>query len=176
MGGKKPRVTTHQAEEAIFSRFSEAYKSHYGASLEEVVHRDKPDFSARDSVTMQALGIEVTGAYQDAREAEINYWLNGDWGILTGSFENLVDNINRALADKAVAVVGYDPIGPILLAIWIGSFVFPEKRDMELLVTRLTMPPNTYSLIALVVTEGHPSSPALHILKEAQSWRRNGPA
>jgi len=176
MGGKNPRVTKEQAEQAIYNRFATAYMAHYGATLEHPVHRDKPDFSAQDSVTMQTVGIEVTGAYQDAREAEINYWLSGDWGILTGSFENLLDSINRTLADKVHVSTGYEPVGPLLLAIWVGSFIFNEKRDMSFLTPRLTIPPNTLSLIALVVTEDDTAIPALHILQEATGWRRSGPA
>jgi len=176
MGARKPRVTKEQAEQAIFDRFAKAYERHYGASLEGRVHRDKPDFSARDSVTTQTLGIEVTGAYHDAREAEINYWLNGDWGVLTGSLDNFVDSINQVFADKSQTANAYDRVGPLLLAIWIGSFVFNQKRDMNFLAPRLTIPKNPYSLIALVVTDDTGTLPTLHILQELTGWRESGAA
>ena len=64
-------------------------------------HRDRPDYSAIDSTTGQTIGIEVTGVYQDAREAEINYWLSGNWGIIVGDIDGLVENINRSLDDKS---------------------------------------------------------------------------
>jgi hypothetical protein len=168
---KKPRVTKDQAELAIVSRFAQAYSRHYGSELNTPIHRDKPDFAATDSDTGQVLGIEVTGVYQDAREAEINYWLEGDWGIISGNAEGLVAHINRALAEKAAKALAYEPIGPFILAIWVGSFIFNLKSDAEFLARSLAIPPNPYSLIALVITDDGSGETVLHILQEIPDWR-----
>ena len=168
---RKPRVSKVQAEQAIVERFVEAYSRHYGAPLIDLTHRDRPDFSAVDSVTLQTLGIEVTGVYQDEREAEINYWLEGEWGTIVGNVDGLISNIDRALIEKAEKSTTYQEIGPIVLAIWIGSFIFHHKTDMKYLAPRLHIPDNPFSLIALVISDDLGQVPLLHVLKELPSWR-----
>ena len=105
---RNPRVSKEQAEKAIVDRFAEAYARHYGTRLNNLIHRDMPDFSATDSSTLQIVGIEVTGVYQDEREAKINYWLEGEWGSIIGNISGLISNINRALIDKAEKSASYE--------------------------------------------------------------------
>jgi hypothetical protein len=169
---RKPRVSKEQAEIAILHRFAEAYSRHYGAQLDGLTHRDKPDFSAVDSITHQTLGIEVTGVYQDEREAEVNYWLEGEWGILAGNLDALLSSMNQALINKAEKSASYEKIGPFILAIWIGSFVFHHASDVKGIEPRLHIPDNPFSLIALVVTDDRGQVPELHVLQETPSWRR----
>ena len=173
---KRPRVTKAQAEKAIIDRFAEAYYRHYGAQLNNLTQRDVPDFSAVDSITLQTLGIEVTGTYQDEREAEINYWLEGEWGVIVGDFDSLMGRINCALGDKAKKSLSYERIGPLILAIWIVSFVFHHETDVKFIRPRLHIPDNPFSLIALVVTDDHSRHPMLHILQEVPTWRHKGSA
>jgi hypothetical protein len=173
---RRPRVSKLQAELAIVERFADAYFRKFGARLDDLTHRDKPDFSAVDSATHQTLGIEVTGVYQDEREAEINYWLEGEWGTIVGNFDALIANINRALVDKADKASSYEPLGPLVLAIWIGSFVFNHDTDMRFMKPRLKIPANPFSLIALVLTDEHSQEPVLHLLHELPSWRQTGSA
>jgi hypothetical protein len=167
----KPRVTKQQAEQAIFDRFVQAYSTHYGSRLVNPIHRDRPDFSAEDLDTRQTLGIEVTGVYQDAREAEINYWLSGDWGIIVGDIQGLVAKINRALQEKSDKAVQYENIGPLILAIWIGSFIFKTKTDIQFIQHELGVPKNPFSLVTLVISKDDYTAPVLHILEESPGWR-----
>ena len=173
---RRPRVSKLQAEQAILNRFAEAYFRKFGARLSDLTHRDRPDFSAVDSATRQTLGIEVTGVYQDEREAEINYWLEGEWGIIVGDFDALVANINSALVEKAEKSSSYERLGPLILAIWIGSFVFDHDTDVRFMKPRLEIPDNPFSLIALVVTDEHGQQPVLHLLQERPAWRQTGSA
>ena len=173
---KKPRVSREEAEQAIFRRFVEAYAGHYSAELTNVIHRDAPDFSAIDSITGQTLGIEVTGAYQDEREAEINYWLEGEWGTIVGNVAGLIANINSALIDKAEKAKSYEKIGPLLLVIYIGSFIFHHETDMMFIVPSLSIPPNHYSLISLVITDERGEVPKIQVLQEVPGWREGGSA
>ena len=173
---KIPRVTREEAEVAIFERFAEAYSRHYRSSLRVPIHRDKPDFAANDLSTGQLLGVEVTGVYQDAREAEINYWLEGEWGTIVGNAEGLIAHINRALAEKAEKAREYEPIGPFILAIWVGSFIFHSSADARHLARHLVIPANPYSLIALVITDDAGDAPDLYLLQELPGWRVPGAA
>jgi len=171
---KKPRVSKEEAEKAIFRRFVDAYEGLYSAELTGVIHRDSPDFSAVDSITAQTLGIEVTGAYQDEREAEINYWLEGEWGTIVGNAAGLIANINTALIDKAERAKSYEKIGPLLLAIYIGSFIFHHETDMRFIVPSLSIPFNHYSLICLVITDERGDLPKIQVLQEMPGWREGG--
>ena len=165
------RVTKEEAEWAIFNRFSPAYETQYGAALTEPAYRDKPDFSAIDAETGRTIGIEVTGVYQDAREAEINYLIDYEWGSLTGSFDSLVANVNLSLASKSTKAQKYEWSQPLALAIWLGSFLFRFVGDAKLLVPALTVPANRFSLIALVVEDEASHAPRLHVLQELRNWR-----
>lgn len=167
----KPRVSKLQAEQAIVDRFLKAYSRRYGSSLTNLIHRDRPDYSAIDSVTGQTVGIEVTGVYQDEREAEINYWLSGDWGIIVGNVDGLVENINRSLEDKSKKAISYERVGPLILAIWIGSFIFKTKTDIRYIEQNFVIPQNPFSLIALIITDDNYQNPLLHVLQELPSWR-----
>lgn len=171
MGSKGSRVTKERAEKAILNRFVQAYELRYGAKLIDPVHRDKPDFVATDSELGRLVGIEVTGVYQDEREARISYLLEGYWGKIIGSFDDLVDATNRALDEKSQKASSYEPVGPLLLAIWIGSFVFNHAKDMKFLGPKLTVPSNPFSLISLIVKDDETSNPALFILEESPAWR-----
>jgi hypothetical protein len=168
---KKPRVSKEEAEKAIFRRFVEAYARHYSAELTSITHRDAPDFSAVDSTIGKTLGIEVTGVYKDEREAEINYWLEGEWGTIVGNIAGLIANINCALIEKAEKAKSYEKIGPLLLAIWIGSFIFHYETDMRFIVPSLNIPPNPFSLIILVITDDRGEVPIIHVLQEDPGWR-----
>ena len=176
MSPHNPRVTKEQAEEAIFARFADAYAQHYGASLLSPIHRERPDFAAVDASTGQTLGVEVTGAYQDDREAEINYWLSRNWAYIEGNFDLLITAINERLADKSAKSGSYDRIGPLLLAIWLGSFLFHHKTEVKLIAPSLVIPANSFSLIALIITDDAGQKPLLHILQETPGWRTRGAA
>ncbi|TDI84709.1 MAG: hypothetical protein E2O74_04665 [Chloroflexi bacterium] len=169
-------MSKDEAEKAIFRRFVEAYERHYSTELTDIIHRDAPDFSAVDSIKGKTLGIEVTGAYQDEREAEINYWLEGEWGRVVGDAAGLIANINRALIDKGEKAKSYEMIGPLLLAIYIGSFNFHHENDMRIIVPSLRMPSNHFSLIGLVITDERGELPRIQVLQEVSGWREGGSA
>ena len=166
-----PRVTKEQAERAMFDRFAEAYLNFYGAPLSSPVRRDRPDFSAVDTATGTTVGVEVTGTYQDNREAQINYWLHGNWEKIEGDLGGLVDHVNRALSEKATKAASYAPIGPLVLAIWVGSFIFGHQTEIQFILPRLVIPPNPYSLIALVIRDDTGTTPMLQVLQEVKGWR-----
>jgi hypothetical protein len=124
----------------------------------------------------KTVGIEVTGAYQDDREAEINYWLEGEWGVIVGDVDGLIANINRSLTDKAEKAKSYEMIGPLLLAIYIGSFIFHHESDMRFIVPSLSIPSNPFSLIGLVITDERSDLPKIQVLHEVSDWRAEGSA
>jgi hypothetical protein len=168
---RRPRVTKDQAEWAIFHRFQEAYTSQYGSALVSPTRRERPDFSAVDAASGATLGIEVTGAYQDEREAQINYWLHGNWEEISGDLDGLVSHINRSLSEKAAKAATYEPIGPLVLAIWVGSFIFNHQTEIRFIAPQLTIPPNPFSLIALVIRDDRGTTSLLHIIQEKPGWR-----
>ena len=163
------KISKKQAEVALFERFAVCYHARYGADLVDIAHGDKPDFLATDSVLGIRLGVEVTGAYQDSREAEINYSKHVWWGALTGSAADTVTAVNHAMAKKAEKRRQYAFRGPILLAVWIGSLVFAHESDFRLLAPRLLVPENQYSLISLILKSD--SGPTLLVLQEDPKWR-----
>ena len=169
-------MSKEEAEKAIFRRFIEAYEQHYSAELTDIIHRDAPDFSAVDSMMGETLGIEVTGAYQDEREAEINYWLEGEWGVVVGDVAGLIANIDKALVDKAEKARSYEMIGPLILAIYIGSFIFHHESDMRFIVPSLSIPSNQFSLIGLIITDERSEHPKIQVLQEVPGWREGGSA
>ena len=52
-------------------RFSYAFEKCYGTKLANIIHGDRPDFEAEDPSTDNVFALEVTGVYQDNREAMI---------------------------------------------------------------------------------------------------------
>lgn len=167
-----PRVTKQQAELAIFDRFVKAYSRHFGTTLEKIKHRDKPDFSAVDAGTGQTIGVEVTGVYQDEREAKINYWLSGTWGKIEGNVEGLISSINRSMVEKAAKAISYQNVGPLILAMWIGSFIFKTRSDIKYFEHDLIIPKNPFSLIVLILKDENYQDPVFHILQQVPGWRK----
>jgi len=160
-----PRITKEEAELTIFERFIAAFERRFGYSLVDVEHDDKPDFRAVDPTLGEPIGIEITGAYQDPTEARIQYWDIDKWGKLIGSIDDLVENINTRLEDKAAKSWEYDFEGRLVLGIWIGSLVFNEKIDMDMIRNRLFFPENAFSNIWLIVKNRQDGSSELYDLK-----------
>ena len=164
------RVTKEEAEWAIFNRFTSAYQTHYHTILQSPSYRDKPDFSVIDVESSSLIGVEVTGVYQDAREAEINYLIDYEWGSITGSFDDLVHNVNLSLGKKALKAEKYEWDHPLVLAIWLGSILFSTFSDVPFLVPKLTIPKNRYSMITLVLEDDITQAPSLYVLQEHPEW------
>ena len=160
-----PRIPREQAEQLIFDRFASAFEARFGSPLTDVVHRDRPDYEAIDPRTQVRFGIEITAAYQNPREARIQYWDLDYWGTFTGSIDDLVDSLNQVLADKADKVEGYNFNDDVALAIWLGSLVFQDKTDVGFFRHRIAIPENSFSDIWLILRNREDQSDELYRLQ-----------
>jgi len=159
------RIPRDQAEQLIFDRFASAFEAMFGSPLRNVVHRDRPDFEAIDPRTGNRFGIDITAAYQNQREARIQYWDMDYWGTFTGSVDELVDSLNQVLADKAEKVEDYEFDDEVALAIWLGSLVFQDKTDVGFFRHRIAIPENSFSNIWLIVRNRDDQSNELYRLQ-----------
>ena len=95
------RVNHEEAEKAILARFIEAYRKRFGIELAIVIHRDRPDFEVTNPKTKECVGIEVTGVYQNSKEAIIQYTTMGEEDIFHGNLDELVESLKVCLKQKA---------------------------------------------------------------------------
>src|SRR5689334_2429234 len=115
------RASKEQAEQIILDRFLVAYRKRFGTELKVIAHRDKPDFEIIDPEQDIVFGIEVTGGYQDRREARIQYSTNDNIPQVEVSIDAVLESINTRLSEKAEKVKSYAFSGEIWLVIPIGS-------------------------------------------------------
>lgn len=158
------KVDTKVAENKIFEKFQEAFTKEYGVYLSEIIHRDKPDFEAFDPRTNQRIGIEVTGVYQDEREAKIQYGKIENWNSYSASLVEILFKLNNILAKKAEKSKKYNFGGQIFLAIWIGSLVFSQANDMNFIRRDIVIPENSFTKIWLILESRKDYSPELYLL------------
>jgi len=160
-----PRIPKQKAEQLIFDRFALAFEAMFDSSLTNVIHRDRPDYEAIDPRTGECLGIEITGVYQNPREARIQYWDLEYWGTFTGSVDELVDSLNQVIADKSKKVENYEFEDKVSLAIWLGSLVFQDKTDVNFFRYSIVIPENSFSDIWLIVRDRGDNSNQLYCLQ-----------
>ncbi len=160
-----PRISRQKAEQLIFDRFARAFETMFGSPLTDVNHRDRPDYSAIDPRTGECLGIEITAAYQNPREARIQYWDLEYWGTFTGSVDDLVDSLNQVIADKVKKVEDYKFEDRVSLAIWLGSLVFQDETDVNFFRHSIVIPENLFSDIWLIVRDRGDNSDQLYCLQ-----------
>lgn len=158
-------VSREEAEVAILERFLIAYRKRFGVELTNIIHRDKPDFEVINPLTQERIGIEITGVYQNEKEAKIQYGAVDDWEIFQGSTEELLESLNRRLDGKARKCESYRYEGRIFLVIWLGSLVFNQKYDVDFIRREIVIPKNAYSEIWLVIREREDNSPELYSLQ-----------
>jgi len=160
-----PRIPRDEAERIIFDRFQSAFEREFGSPLTKVVHRDRPDFEAVDPRTGEQIGVEITAAYQNPREARIQYWDLDYWGSFTGSVDDLVGSLNRVIAAKAEKSKDYEFKGNLALAVWLGSLVFQDKIAVGFFRHRIYVPENLYSDIWLILRNQEDQSYELYLLQ-----------
>jgi hypothetical protein len=160
-----PRISKLEAENAIMERFVSAFHREYGIKLRSIVHRDKPDYSAFDPSRNITIGIEITGVYQDDEEAKIQYWALDEWDLIIGSLEQIIARINEGIEKKVISAENYQFKQYLVLAIWIGSLVFNERRDMDFIKQELIIPKNVFRDIWLIIQNFNDHSPELYRLQ-----------
>lgn len=153
------------AEKAIINRFIKGYKRLFGIDLVIVCHSDKPDFEVLNTQTGEKFGVEVTGLYQNDREAKIQYNREPNWDRFPGSWDDLIARLNTLLAKKADKANDYQYTGRILLAIYVGSLVYNETKDFDHIHTLITIPENRFSEIWLMLRDNTGRETELKILK-----------
>jgi hypothetical protein len=156
-----PRITKDEAEIAIMDRFVSAYEKMYGVQLLDIIHRDKPDFSAFDPSRNILMGIEITGVYKNSEEAKIQYWEVDEWGPISGSSDDILVSINKGIGKKIKRAENYQFNGYLVLVIWNGSLVFNERFDMEFIKSGFVVPNNKFRDIWLIIKNHKDSSPEL---------------
>lgn len=159
------RVSTEQAQQAIMQRIVEAYPKYRNLHLEYITPRDRPDFEATIKETDERIGIEVTGLYQDEREAKINYNEIPDWGSQPLIVDSIVAALNLLLKKKATSSQNYQFDGRMFLAIWTGSFVFNTPQDFNLILPLVSVPDTKFSEIWLVLRDRNTSDSVLLALR-----------
>ncbi len=152
------------AERAILDRFIQAYSKRFSIELTNITHQDKPDFVVVNSVTGEILGIEVTGAYQNAQEAKIQYGVE-KLDRFVSSSDEIISSLNARLSDKAEKSKAYVFDSRMILVIWLGSLVFNQKTDIDRFLHKLVIPNSKFSEIWLVVRDKDDYSPDLYLLQ-----------
>ncbi len=158
------RVTREQAEQAIIQRFVRAYSNQCDIQLENIIARDKPDFEATIWDSGEKIGIEVTGLYQDDREAMINYNEIPDWDNQPLHIESIIDELNKRLEKKSTSSQQYRFDGRILLAIWVGSFTFYTYEDFDAISPFIKVPESKFSEIWLILRKDNSNEPYIMAL------------
>ena len=159
------KVSKEAAEAAILERFMIAYQKQFGHSFTRIRHQDKPDFAVRNPLTKERIGIEVTGVYQNDKEARIQNGASEPWDDYETSIEELLRSINTRLTKKARKSKKYEFNGRMFLVIWLGSRAFNQKAHMDLIRSRFVIPKNKFSEIWLIITENGDDSPLLYPLQ-----------
>jgi hypothetical protein len=155
--------TKELAQEAIINKFAEAYASNCGDYLENISSRERPDFEATINQTGERIGIEVTGLYQNQREAMINYNKIPEWETFTGSLDEIVSSLNIRLEKKAALSSKYEFDGRLLLAIWAGSMIYNQPIDFEFILDKIKVPSSNFDQIWLLL-EDKKGKPTLLLL------------
>jgi hypothetical protein len=155
------RITREQAQQAIMQKFVEAYYRQHGIQLVGIVERDKPDFEAMISESRQKIGIEVTGIYQDEREAKINYSEITEWDSHPSFIEKVIPALNTGLENKAKRSRKYEYDGRIILVIWVGSFIYNTPQDFSAIGSKIKVPDSRFSEIWLVLRDDNTDQPML---------------
>jgi hypothetical protein len=158
-------VSKEEAEVLILEHFLIAYQKRFNVKLTNIIHRDKPDFDVTNPITKEHIGIEVTGSYQNEREAIIQYGDIDDGELFVGSIEELLTSLNNRLNDKAEKSKTYKFNGRIFLVIWLGSLVFNQKFDVDFIRHKLFIPQNRFSEIWLIIRDKDDYSPELYPLQ-----------
>ena len=159
------RVSKEDAEKVILDRFLAAYRKRFGVELKVIAHQDKPDFKVSDPESGRVLGIEVTGAYQDTREARIQYSTNDTDPKVEASIDEVLASINARLSDKTAKLKSYVFDGEIWLVILIGSLVYHSKSDIDSFRGRIVIPENLFTKIWLIIRNDIDYSPELYQLQ-----------
>lgn len=146
-------LTREQAEQAELIKFASAYVDRCGCHLDSFVKREKPDFEATIQETGRKIGIEFTGLFQDERQAKINYNERLEWGSHILEVDKIVEELNRLLIKKIERVLQYEFEGKIILAIWVGSFIFNTPQDFLKILPRINVPESRFSEIWLVLQQ-----------------------
>jgi hypothetical protein len=147
------RIKKKNGEGFIINRFTKGYALTCGISLINIFTRERPDFEATIKESGQRIGIEVTGLYQNRREAMINYSEIPDWDIFTGSLDEILSSLNSLLEKKAALSYEYEFEGRLLLTIWAGSMVFNQLFDFKIIFDQIEVPLSRFDQIWLILKD-----------------------
>jgi hypothetical protein len=146
-------IKKKNGEGFIINRFTKGYSVTCGISLINISARERPDFEATIRETGEKIGIEVTGLYQNHREAMINYSKITNWDTFTGSLDEIVSSLNIRLEDKALKSYKYEFEDRMLLAIWVGSMIFNQPIDFEFVLDQIKVPSSRFDQIWLILED-----------------------
>ena len=147
------RRTKKNREGFIIKRFIKGYALTCGIDLIDLSPRESPDFEATIRETGERIGIEVTGLYQNQREAMINFGKIPMWDTFTGSLDEIVSSLNIRLEDKALKSYKYEFEDRMLLAIWVGSMIFNQPIDIEFILDQIKVPSSRFDQIWLILED-----------------------
>lgn len=156
-------IKKKNGEGFIINRFTKGYSVTCEISLIDISARERPDFEATIRETGEKIGIEVTGLYQNQREAMINFNKFPKWDTFMGSLDEIVSSLNTILEKKAVLSYDYDFDGRLLLAIWAGSMVYNQQFDFEFIFDQIKVPSSRFDQIWLIL-EDEKGEPTLMLL------------
>jgi len=146
-------IKKKNGEGFIINRFTKGYSVTCGISLINISARERPDFEATIRETGEKIGIEVTGLYQNQREAMINYFKIPDWDTFAGSLDEIVSSLNIRLEKKAALSNEYEFEGRLLLAIWTGSMAFNQPFDFKFIFDQIEVPSSRFDQIWLILKD-----------------------
>jgi hypothetical protein len=158
------KVSGKTAEFEILKRFIIGYRKRFSIELNNINHRDKPDFEVSNPNTGECFGIEVTGMYQNEEEPKIQYGSIDKWDHFCGSIEELLSSLNIRLKDKARKSKSYNYCRRMLLAIWLDSLIFTAKFDVDFIRNQIIIPDNNFSEIWLII-QSKDDTPELYPLR-----------
>lgn len=150
------RITKKNGEEYIIKRFTEAYALTCGINLVNISPREidkPPDFETTIKETGERIGIEVTGLYQNNREAKINFSEIPLWDAFSGSLDKIASALNRLLKKKALKSYKYEFEDRMLLAIWVGSIIYHSEFDFRFISNQIEVPESKFNEIWLILKD-----------------------
>lgn len=147
------RITKKNGEGFIIKRFTKGYALTCRINLINISTRERPDFEAMIKETGERVGIEVTGLYQNQREAMINFNKIPEWDTFTGSLDEIVSSLNTLLEKKAALSYEYEFEGRLLLAVWAGSMVFNQPFDFKFIFDQIEIPSSRFDQIWLILED-----------------------
>lgn len=135
--------------------------------MKDLSPRERPDFEATIREIGERIDIEVTGLYQNRREAMINFNKILEWDSSTGALNEIVSSLNKRLEKKSSLSYQFEFEGRLLLAFWASSMIFNQPSDFKFISNRIRVPSSRFDQMWLIL-EDKKGKPRLILLTPSE--------